>query len=1168
MRRKQSKRGVLTFYGALFLVRIATAQNTPVAPAPGDSVVLTVEGKVETVRAGSLAWLPARTNEVLHVGDRLRTGLRSRATVQLSNLTVLRINELTTLQIQPPSQPGKQSGVNLEKGAAYFFSRERPTETEFRTPLASGAIRGTEFNLAVAEDGRTVVTLLDGAVALNNSFGSVELASGEQGIVEPGKPPARTAAINAINVIQWVLYYPAVVDTDELNFSEADKQALAASLSAYRSGELLVALANYPTNRAPVSDAEKIYFAQLLLSVGQVEQSTTELGSIQSPPADALREIVAAVKFQPRPATRNPERATASVLLADSYYYQSRAQLDLALSTARTATQKSPNFGFAWERLAELEFSFGHREASKAALRRALELSPRNAQAFALSGFLLVAEGRNQAAVQAFNNAIAIDAALGNAWLGRGLTFIHINRDKDGLRDLLVAASLEPQRSLLRSYLGKAFAQTRDDSRAARELRLAMRLDSSDPTPWLYAALLEQSQNKINDAVSSLEESIRLNDNRAVFRSQLLLDKDRAVRSANLASVYNDNGMTDVGLREAVKAVNDDYANYSAHLFLANTYFNLLDPTGINLRFETPYVSEYLVANLLAPVGSGTLSQQVSQQEYSKLFEQNGVGVASSTEYTSHGDWYQSAAQYGTFGKTEFAFDQNYSSIHLYRANSDQEDFLYDFRIKQQLTPQDTAYAELDFRNTTGGNLAQYYYQSNAASSPFRFKDEQTPIVVAGYHHEWSPGVDTLVLFSHLNDTYSVTNPALQSFVANIATPSGAINSISAPFLTTQNYRSTLDIYSVEAQQIFQTHEWTTVAGARFQDGDFNTKNFEQTSDFTALLNGLSGTIADQNVSAHFERENAYGYEQWQPCDSLRLIGGLAYDRLVIPEDFRYAPLSASSETHYHVLPKAGFIWTPANNTTLRAGYAQSVGGASIDQSFQLEPTQVAGFNQAFRSLIPESIAGANAGPTFTIYGVSLEQKLPTRTYLAVEGDIRQSSVRRRDGIFEQFTNVTTALLEKLDYTEESITFSAHQLVGHNWVLGCVYSADHVQLDDRFPGISDTVTRRNGFANRESRSGTLQTLDLQTVYQNPCGFFAQLDGYWAHQDNGGFDSTLPGDDFWQFNVLSGWRFFHRRAELSVGILNLTGQDYHLNPLNLYPEVPRDRTFFTQLKFLF
>jgi len=48
-----------------------------------------------------------------------------------------------------------------------------------------------------------------------------------------------------------------------------------------------------------------------------------------------------------------------------------------------------------------------------------------------------------------------------------------------------------------------------------------------------------------------------------------------------------------------------DYANFSAHLFLANSYDLLRDPNRVNLRYATPAESEYLIANLLAPVGVG-----------------------------------------------------------------------------------------------------------------------------------------------------------------------------------------------------------------------------------------------------------------------------------------------------------------------------------------------------------------------------------------------------------------------------------------------------------------------------------------------------------------------------------------------------------------------------------
>jgi tetratricopeptide (TPR) repeat protein len=116
----------------------------------------------------------------------------------------------------------------------------------------------------------------------------------------------------------------------------------------------------------------------------------------------------------------------------------------------------------------------------------------------------------------------------------------------------------EPQRAGLRSYLGKAHGF--GDDRAAKELQLAKELDPQDPTAWLYSALLKQQQNRINEGIGDLEKSQELNENRRLYRSQLLLDQDRAVRSANLAALYRDAGMFDVSMREAGRAVNADYA--------------------------------------------------------------------------------------------------------------------------------------------------------------------------------------------------------------------------------------------------------------------------------------------------------------------------------------------------------------------------------------------------------------------------------------------------------------------------------------------------------------------------------------------------------------------------------------------------------------------------------
>src|SRR5688572_23689417 len=200
--------------------------------------LLHFENKVETAAAASTQWTPVRTNQTLQPGDRLRTLLRSRALLQLSDLSVIRVNELTLLEIRAPST-GQAGFLDLRSGSIYFFNRERPSTIEFRTPVASGAIRGTEFHLAVADNGETTLTVLEGEVSLSNAQGELNFARGEQGIVTPGQAPRRTAVVNAINIIQWCLYYPAVIDAPDL-------PEVSDSIAAYRRGNLLRALELYP----------------------------------------------------------------------------------------------------------------------------------------------------------------------------------------------------------------------------------------------------------------------------------------------------------------------------------------------------------------------------------------------------------------------------------------------------------------------------------------------------------------------------------------------------------------------------------------------------------------------------------------------------------------------------------------------------------------------------------------------------------------------------------------------------------------------------------------------------------------------------------------------------------------------------------------------------------
>jgi Flp pilus assembly protein TadD len=1129
------------------------------------SLLLEASGKVELQAAGADQWRPAKANDPLRPGDRLRTGPDSRATLRLSEKSVIRVDQNTVLEITPPVHPTARSRFRLRWGALFFLNREKPTDIEFETPLATGAIRGTEFLLKAAQaDGETTLALFDGQVELKTAQETLSLTSNEQARVAPGKTATVTAALPARSLIQWTLYYPGVLNLDELNFTDSERRDLADSLDAYRQGDLLAALSKLPQDSALASESARVFKAALELAVGRVDDSESLLGGLSQelPAANALRELIATVQgmgTQGEPP-RLPDSATSSQWLARSYLLQSKSRLAEALVAARRATQAAPDSGFAWARVAELEFGFGHRRSAREALTEARRLSPRNPQVFALDGFISLDEANPSAALKQFNRALELDGALGIAWLGRGLAHEMERDSRQGQEDLQTAAALEPQRSLFRSYLGKGFSQEREDTLARKDFRLAKELDPHDPTPWLYSSLHDQQLNRLNDSVDELERAIELNDNRSLFRSRLLLDRDRAVASADLSAIYDAAGMRDVSRLEASRAVSQDYADFSGHLFLAQSLETQEDPNSYDLRFETPRQSELLVANLLAPAGGGNLSQLLSQQDHLQYFEPRVFGLSSLTQYGSRGDWDQSAALFGTVDTWSYAFDSQYVYHHGQRDNSDLEQLRFILSASEQVTPDDRIYAQIGWYDANSGDVAQRYYPSNADRG-LRVEEKQEPTVYAGYHHQWSPGNDTLLLVAHLRDRLSLEDQTPD--ILFLRQSGGSIIDIGTYPFSNLTAQTEFELTSVELQHIWQIEHHAVIVGARYQNG-----SADQTSRLEPLL--PSPNISS-SAQPDLERANGYAYYQFRPLPILRLTAGLAYDYLRYPSNPGLPPVTPGEASRSLWEPKAALEFDPWKGGHLRAAYTKSLGGLYFDNSVRLEPAQLAGFTTAFRSLIPESVAGVVPGTEFETVGVGFDQSLPTHTYFGIDGTLLKSNGERDYGAVSNSTFVpvpdtAAATRQTLDFREESLTTYVHQLLNHEWSLGASYTLSQAKMTALFPDVPASAPNLPLF-NQDVRA-VLGHLQLSVLYNHPSGFYAQWHTDFFHQDNFGYNPSLPSESFWQHNLFLGYRFPYRRAEVRLGLLNLTDQDYHLNPLNLQNELPRGRTFTASLRLNF
>ncbi len=1167
------------------------------------ATVLVVKGRVELSRAGATAWDPVQTNAVLQAGDRLRTGEHSRATLRLRDATVVPMDELTLLTVS--AEEGR-TVIELLRGVLSFFHRDQPGDVEVRGAGTSAIIRGTEFAVSVSPEGDLALVLFDGQVEMTNQFGRTLAQSGDLVRSSAATAPLRSPGLAGTNraAIQWSLYYPSVLDPADVALPTTVAIRWEPVLALYRSGALWPALDAAKQLGEPASDPERLWQAALRLAVGDVtgfERIAVAIpdGTSEGRLRDALREVVRATQFQPcgqrwteAAGGLETNRWLTTELLAASFCFQSQGRLDAALEVARQAAVQSPAFGFAQVRLAELEFGSGRVGAAQAALHRGLALSPRHASAVALDGFLLAARERFEAARQRFEEAIQLDPALGDAWVGRGLVRIRAGDRAGGRIDLETAAALEPVRSVLRSYLGKAFAEERNEVKAFEELDRARTLDALDPTPWLYSALLHYRRYEFAAAMAGLEQSIERNDNRAVYRSRLLLDQDAAVRSANLANIYELADMADVSRRESARAVMFDYANHSAHLNLASSYNALWDPAPsydtvefpdeipadekpilamaqshnalrdpgrFNLREETVWFNEHLLASLLAPTATAPLSQNLSQNEYSRLFTRNRVGLNSTTEYFSGGEIRQLASQVGNFDRFSYALDLDYGRNSGFHPNEDLSRIEWYTRAKVELTPQDSVLLLTKYQDYEFGDNFQHADPTQAGLN-YRFTEEQVPIVLGGYHHEWSPGSHTLLLGGRLANSLELRDFRVNQLVAfaNFA----AFPAVAAMDLS---YHNDFETYSVEANHIFQTEDHTTVFGGRFQTGDFHAQ-----AELDATPSGFPEVFGTNVVTlgdGEFERRSVYVYHTWEIIRDLRLTGGLAYDDLTAPRNFRRPPLQSGEQESARWSPKAAVIWSPSAQVTVRGMYAESLGGVSYDESIRLEPTQLAGFPQAFRTLISESLVGSVEIPRHRAAGIGADFKFPSRTYVSAEARWLRSDVDQSLGYFnyDVFRPVPVAEPDStsgiLDYTERGVRLTVNQILAQEWFAQGYYGFTRAELHTTLPSLPAAA----GFERTSSQRSDLHRLSGSLLYQRPDGWFGRTVVTWSHQENAGA-VPVSGDDVVQVNLFIGYRFPRHLGDLTVGLLNVTDQNYALHPLTIFEETPRERTLYLRLRF--
>jgi tetratricopeptide (TPR) repeat protein len=1157
----------MLFAGLVLDARPAAGQATGASEADHQGKVVAMQGRVEhapAVRAET--WLPAVLQQPLFVDDRVRTLAASRAAILFIDETQVRLNAGAVLTVQSIRRgTGSPTAIDLLRGEGWFRTKNPASGLTIKTPAATAAIRGTEINLAVADDGEAVMTVVEGAAELFNEAGSVVASAGEEARARPGQAPTKRTVLNPEDAVQWALYYPVAMARSDVPaagrvggaaaaFTRLRERDPAGALSAAGAApaedgwsrvaasqahlelgqleEARAALAPLEAARLEpeIEVARRAQLAAIAMSEGAIRRAEAELDAALALDPAALRPLLLLstlelVRNRPAFAAAAADRALAShadsvgALIAASEVAQAQFDLGRARRLLDRALALDPHEVRGLVNRARLRFGTGDTRGAGADIAEAARLAPGDAQVLALQGFIKLAGGDTRGAERDFRQAVAADRELAEPHLGLGLVAFRQRRAEEGLEEMLTATLLEPKVSLYQSYLGKAYYQARRFDEGLAALESAKRLDPRDPTPWLYASLFERDQNRQVAALGELREAIARNDYRAVYRSRLLLDRDEATSNVSLAQVYRQLGFEAWGAFEAVNSLNADLTNAGAHLFLAETYGNLPDRTQA-------LSSELLQYFLYSPVNRNSFA---NFSEYTALFEQPFRQLVAAPSFGNLG-WSRGSlvTRSGNDRMAHYAFIEHEREQGARPGRDDFRNQMF-VQVKVSLTARDDLFVGFtDVRNDDGegpdvtrvfglGTLTPIVLrQFTAQLDPNRSTQIDTTDGVLGYRHGWRPGSAFTAAVQVGRIVHRVTDPD-----ADVSACTGIpLESFSARSAT--RVENPFDRTTVQAQQATRFGRQQVVAGLLLSG-----QRKERRCDERIYFAGTGEPLLELEDTTRARDRNYRGYlrHELEITPRLHASTGLTYDGV------QHADVSGlRSESLSRWSPLAGLSARLAPRTVLR----------------------VAGFRHVAPDLFGSKIAPA------TVTGFVLERnEFPTTTRdegnLSIEHGCARAFVAGR--LFLRHTATPVLRIEGLPSPEADVRTRGasaffNLILARRWTLFA---------DEQFVRSLTSVYTRNDSVAR-----------LGVSFLHERGLIMRLAGSYFTQR---FVSTpvegLPRQAYPLLDLDASYEFAGKRGLAHVRVANLLDREFtsaldHLTVGALRP----DRRAYASLRWRF
>jgi hypothetical protein len=149
-------------------------------------------GTVEVKRAGSPTWSQGRPKTAVNNGDIVRTGVGSETEIKMNEGHKMTLRERTSLKVDSSQSPETKIDLLAGRVRTFVSKLKRQNKFEIKTPVAVASIRGTVFDLEVAESGASRLSVLEGVVSYRDIAGlgqEVQVLKGQSVLIEPGAAP-------------------------------------------------------------------------------------------------------------------------------------------------------------------------------------------------------------------------------------------------------------------------------------------------------------------------------------------------------------------------------------------------------------------------------------------------------------------------------------------------------------------------------------------------------------------------------------------------------------------------------------------------------------------------------------------------------------------------------------------------------------------------------------------------------------------------------------------------------------------------------------------------------------------------------------------------------------------------------------------------------------------